>query len=108
MSDLWGTLLPLIVASAVVPVQITLTVLLLRASVGTAAAWVGGMTATRLAQGVLFGLVFAEAGVASEGEDGPGLFVSAVLLVVALLFLTKAAKALLGGAATRTRRHRSG
>ena len=95
--DLWGTLLPLIVASALVPVQITLTVLLLRASVGTAAAWVGGMTATRLAQGVLFGLVFAEAGVAGEGEDGPGLFVSAVLLVVAVLFLTKAAKELLGG-----------
>jgi hypothetical protein len=72
-------------------------VLLLRASVGTAAAWVGGMTATRLAQGVLFGLVFAEAGVASEDEGGPGLFVSGVLLVVALLFLTKAAKELLGG-----------
>jgi hypothetical protein len=94
---LWGTLVPLIVASALVPVQITLTVLLLRASVGTAAAWVGGMTATRIAQGVLFGLVFAEAGVAGEGEDGPGLFVSAVLLVVAVLFLTKAAKELLGG-----------
>jgi hypothetical protein len=94
---LWGTLLPLIVASALVPVQITLTVLLLRASVGTAAAWVGGMTATRLAQGVLFGLVFAEVGVASESEDGQGLFVSAVLLVIAVLFLTKAAKELLGG-----------
>ncbi len=59
MGDLWGTLLPLIVASALVPVQITLTVLLLRSSVGTAAAWVGGMTATRLAQGVFFGIVFA-------------------------------------------------
>jgi hypothetical protein len=97
MGDLWSTLLPLVVASALVPVQITLTVLLLRASVGTAAAWVGGMTATRLVQGVLFGLVFAEAGIASEGEDGPGLFVSAVLLIIAVLFLTKAAKELLGG-----------
>ena len=97
MNGLWGTLLPLVVASALVPVQITLTVLLLRASVGTAAAWVGGMTATRLAQGVLFGLVFAGAGAASGSEDGPGLFVSGVLLVVAVLFLTKAAKELLGG-----------
>jgi hypothetical protein len=97
MGDLWGTLLPLIVASAVVPVQITLTVLLLRASVGTAAAWVGGMTATRLAQGLLLGIVFAEAGAVSGSQDGPGTVVSVVLLVVALLFLTKAAQALLGG-----------
>jgi hypothetical protein len=95
---LWGTLLPLIVASAVVPVQITLTVLLLRSSVGTAAAWVAGMTATRLAQGVLFGFVFAGAGALSGTEDGPGLVVSGVLLVVAVLFLTKAVKELLGGA----------
>jgi hypothetical protein len=97
MGDLWSTLLPLIVASALVPVQITLTVLLLRSSVGTAAAWVGGMTATRLAQGVLFGIVFAGAGALSGSQDGPGPVVSAVLLVVALLFLTKAAKLLLGG-----------
>jgi hypothetical protein len=96
--QLWGTLLPLIVASAVVPVQITLTVLLLRASVKTAAAWVAGMTVTRLAQGVLFGFVFAGAGALSGTEDGPGLVVSGVLLVVAVLFLTKAAKELLGGA----------
>jgi hypothetical protein len=95
--QLWGTLLPLIVASAVVPVQITLTVLLLRASVRTAAAWVAGMTATRLAQGVLFGFVFAGAGALSGNDDGPGLVVSGILLVVAILFLTKAAKELLGG-----------
>jgi hypothetical protein len=97
VADLWSTLLPLIVASALVPVQITLTVLLLRSSVGTAAAWVGGMTATRLAQGVLLGVVFAGAGALSQGQDGPGPVVSVVLLVVALLFLTKAAKLLLGG-----------
>jgi hypothetical protein len=97
VADLWSTLLPLIVASALVPVQITLTVLLLRSSVGTAAAWVGGMTATRLAQGVLFGVVFAGAGAVTGSQDGPGPVVSVVLLVVALLFLTKAAKLLLDG-----------
>jgi hypothetical protein len=97
VADLWSTLLPLIVASALVPVQITLTVLLLRSSVGTAAAWVGGMTATRLAQGVLFGFVFAGAGALSGSQEGPGPVVSVVLLVVALLFLTKAAKLLLEG-----------
>jgi hypothetical protein len=97
MADLWSTLLPLIVASALVPVQITLTVLLLRSSVGTAAAWVGGMTATRLVQGVLFGVVFAGAGALSGSQEGRGPVASVVLLVVALLFLTKAAKLLLGG-----------
>ena len=95
--DLWGTLLPLIVASAVVPVQITLTVLLLRSSVGTAAAWVGGMTATRLAQGVLFGLVFAGAGTQSESGDGTGLVEAGLLLVIAVLLLTTAVRTLLGG-----------
>jgi hypothetical protein len=97
MADVWSTLLPLIVASALVPVQITLTVLLLRSSVGTAAAWVGGMTATRLVQGVLLGVVFAGAGALSGSQEGPGPVASVVLLVVALLFLTKAAKLLLGG-----------
>jgi hypothetical protein len=92
---LWGTLLPLIVASAVVPVQITLTVLLLRSSVGAAAAWVGGMTATRLAQGVLFGLVFA--GAESESGDGTGLVEAGLLLVIAVLLLTTAVRTLLGG-----------
>jgi hypothetical protein len=97
-ADLWSTLLPLVVVSALVPVQITLSVLLLRSSVGTAAAWVGGMTATRLGQGVLFGVVFAGAGALSGSQDGPGPVVSVILLVVALLFLTKAAKLLLTGA----------
>ena len=92
---LWSTLLPLVVASAVVPVQITLTVLLLRASVGAAAAWVGGMTATRLAQGALFGLVFTGAG--SGSAEGTGLFEAGLLLVIAILLLTAAVRSLLGG-----------
>lgn len=95
--NLWGTLLPLVVASAVVPVQITLTVLLLRASVGAAAAWVGGMTATRLAQGALFGLVFAGVGAESETGDGIGFVEAGLLLVIAVLLLTTAVRTLLGG-----------
>lgn len=96
-ADTWGNLLPLIVASAVVPVQIALTLLLLRTSLGTAAAWVAGMTATRLIQGVLFGFVFVELGAAAGAEDGGGIVVPVVLLVLAVLLLTKAAKELLGG-----------
>jgi hypothetical protein len=96
-ADTWSDLLPLIVASAIVPVQIALTLLLLRTSLATAAAWIGGMTATRLIQGGLFGFVFVEVGAAADAEDGRGTVVSVALLVLAVLFLTKAAKDLLGG-----------
>ena len=48
-----------IIGSAILPVQITVTVLLLRSTTGrfAAVAWLAGMTAVRLAQGVVFGIV---------------------------------------------------
>jgi hypothetical protein len=46
---------------------------------------------------VLFGIVFAGSEALSGSQDGPGAVVSVVLLVVDLLFLTKAARLLLGG-----------
>jgi hypothetical protein len=50
---------PLMIGSALVLIQIIVTFLLLRSPSGkfTAVAWVAGMTATRLAQGLVFGLV---------------------------------------------------
>jgi len=95
LAELWSTLVPLALASAVVPVQIVITVLLLRAPAGrkTAAAWVAGMTATRLAQGVVFGwLVRPED---SGSSDEPALVVSVLLLVLGILLLVTAARALL-------------
>lgn len=97
MIDLWATLIPLIVGSAVLPVQVTITLLLLRAEGGRrrAAAWVGGMTVVRLAQGIVFGVVLG--GVFAEAPDdgGPGTVASMLLLVVGVLFLVAAARKLL-------------
>ena len=76
MNGLWSSLIPLIVGSALVPIQIVITVLLLRSSAGriTAVAWVAGMTTVRLAQGVVFGLVLGSAiALANDGKNTSGI-----------------------------------
>ncbi len=98
MSDLVVTLIPLAVGSAVVPVQIIITILLLRAPGGRipAVAWVAGMTAIRLLQGLVFGLLLGGRLAEAGGEDGgSSVLVSVVLLVLAILFYVVAAKQLL-------------
>lgn len=93
MNDLWTALLPLAVASAVLPVPITITILLLSARSGrvTAVAWVAGLAATRLAQGLVFGLLLDRAADAGAGgADGRGLIASTLLLVVAIAFYASA------------------
>jgi hypothetical protein len=94
MSDLWGTLLPLMIGSAVLPVQIAITVLLLQSRAGriAGAAWVGGMTVVRLGQGLIFGVIL-ETAVAGEGPQRPGPIASTLLLVAAVVFLISAVKA---------------
>ena len=52
------------------------------------------MTTTRLAQGLLFGLILGAAG-ADSGSGGPGSAVSLLLLVIAIVFYVSAAKHLL-------------
>ncbi|MFD4959044.1 GAP family protein [Microbacterium sp. NPDC058389] len=97
--ELWTTLVPLIVGAAVVPVQLTITVLLVRGPHGvrTASAWVAGRAGVMLVQGALFGFVFASPAVAgAESDDGTTPITSALLLVVAILFLAGALKQLLG------------
>ena len=85
MTELWLILLPLAIGSAVVPVQLLVTILLLRAPGGRAAAvaWVAGMTTVRLVQGLVFGLVLEGAHVAGGGRSQ---FESAVLVVLAVVF----------------------
>jgi Sap, sulfolipid-1-addressing protein len=98
MSELVMTLIPLAVGSAVVPIQIIITILLLRAPGGriTAVAWVAGMTAIRLLQGLVFGLLLGGRLAEAGGEDGgSSVLVSVVLLVLAILFYVVAAKQLL-------------
>jgi hypothetical protein len=98
MSDLVVTLIPLAVGSAVVPIQIIITILLLRSPGGriTAVAWVAGMTAIRLLQGLVFGLLLgARRGDAGGADGGSSVLVSVVLLVLAILFYVVAARQLL-------------
>ncbi len=97
MSDLWTSLIPLIIGSALVPIQIVVTTLLLRSKSGrsTAVAWVGGMTTVRLAQGVVFGLILGAGDGTDASSGGPGSAVSLLLLVIAVVFYVSAAKQLL-------------
>jgi len=96
MFDLWSNLAPLILASAVLPAQSIVTLLLVRSSLRSAYAWVAGMTAVRLLQGVLFGVVLT----ASEehaGPKSPQYVLGTALLVLALLLYVKAGRAAIGG-----------
>ncbi len=99
MSDLWGTLVPLIIGSALVPIQIIITILLLRSARGkvTAFAWVAGMTTVRLLQGAIFGLILSS-GTASVDDtaEGSSPIVAIVLLIVGVLLVAAALKQLLG------------
>lgn len=98
MTNLWSTLLPLIIGGAVVPIQLVVTILLLRSSSGriTSLAWVGGMTTVRLLQGLLFGFVVGASVTSSSDSDGTSTFASVVLLLVGLLFLVAAGRQAFG------------
>jgi hypothetical protein len=93
---MWSALVPLIVASALVPVQIVVTILLLQSTGGRGAAiaFAGGMTAVRLAQGVVFGLILSSSEVESTSE-GSAAIASTLLVVVAVLLLVMALRQLL-------------
>lgn len=92
MLSLWASLLPLAIASAVVPVQLIVTVLLGQSAGGRTAslAWVAGMLTVRLTQGVVLGLVLGPE-IWGGGEDA-GVAASLGLLVVATLLLVMAAR----------------
>lgn len=57
MSGLWTGLIPLILGSALVPIEIVVTIMLLGtpSRVRAAGAWVAGMVLARLLQGAVFG-----------------------------------------------------
>jgi hypothetical protein len=83
-------LLPLIVAAAVLPVWIIMTLLLLRGAGGVAkaSAFVAGAVGVRLLQGALFGLVLGSDDAA--GDDNSGVIAATLLLVVGILMLIAA------------------
>ncbi|HEU0243205.1 MAG TPA: GAP family protein [Candidatus Limnocylindrales bacterium] len=92
MVELWTTLIPLALGSAIIPVEIALTILVLKAPGGVprALAWVGGMTVVRLAQWVILGPIVDTA--VDDGQPGTSLVEGALLLVVGILFLVIAAR----------------
>ena len=97
MVDLWTTLLPLVIGSAVAPTQIVVTGVLLRSSRGKAVAWIAGMAGLRVLQGVLFGLVFAEARSHATSAGGPRILASGLLLAIAVLFYATALRQAIAG-----------
>ncbi len=96
MSEVWRDLLPLVLASAVVPAPLVVTILLLRSSTRAAAAWVAGMSVVRLAQGAVFALIFSDGSTAAtETPEGRSVIASGVLLVVSIMLFVTAAQKLL-------------
>ena len=78
-------MLPLIVAAAVLPVWIIMTLFLLRGEGGVAkaSAFVAGAVAVRLLQGVLFGFVLGS----DEGNDRAATIKATLLLVLGLVMI---------------------
>jgi hypothetical protein len=96
MESVIVTLLPLIVASAIMPAPIIFTTLLLKSpaqGVLKASAFVFGMTSMRLLQGLVFGLILTDSAAATVDESsGKSAVVSILLLVLGILFLIAAYK----------------
>lgn len=97
MSELWISLLPLILAMAVTPGRLIAQILLLssKKAVANSLAFVGGMGSNMLIEGAAFALIFNWTGVfAVEGGDGPAAIVAILYVVIGVLMLAVAAKQL--------------
>jgi hypothetical protein len=94
MGDIIINLTPFVIGSAFVPLQIIMVILLLtnpKQGLSKAIFLVGGMTAVRLLQGIIFGLILYP----SSGEaGGKSLVVSTLLMVLGILLLITAYKQL--------------
>ena len=91
MGSVIVSLLPLIIGSALVPIQIIIVILLLkspRQGLLKASAYVGGMTTLRLLQGLIFGLILTNSAAATAEESaGKSPVVSTLLLVLGIFLL---------------------
>jgi hypothetical protein len=100
MSATLYTLLPMIIGSAVVPIQIIMLLLLLtseKQGLVKATAFVLGMTVVRVAQGVIFGLIFTGGeGATESGSEGSSWIVSTLVTVLGILLLISFYKAVKG------------
>ena len=98
MGSLWATLAPFVIAAALMPIELVITLALLGTPgrVRTATAATVGTVVVRLLQGLVFGAIL-HWGRRDNTAGGHGWLVSAVLLVVAVVLLTTAIRELLGG-----------
>ena len=98
MTSMWLALLPLILASALMPIEMAIVIMLLGSPgrVRTAASAVAGMIAVRLLQGLIFGMIL-HWGARDDTASGHGWVMSTVLLVVAILLYVTAIRELLHG-----------
>ncbi|WAL60848.1 GAP family protein [Thermocoleostomius sinensis] len=95
MNSIFISLLPYIIGSAAVPLQIIIELLLLKSpdrGLLKAINYVAGMTVTRLLQGLVFGLVFAESVALADSSEGKNPIISTLLLVLGILLLVAAYK----------------
>lgn len=92
MGETMLSLLPFIIGSAVVPVQVMIIILLLNNpmnGLAKAAALVAGMTTVRILQGILFGWILSPG---AQESGGKSLLVSTLLVVLGILLLITAYK----------------
>ncbi len=95
---MWSSLVPLILGSALEPIEIAITITLLGtpSHVRAAGAWIAGHGGTRLLQGLIFGTILHWGARSADSNHAHHWIVSTVLLVVALLFLVTAAREFFG------------
>ena len=92
MNELFVSLLPFILGSALLPIQIIIVILILNSphqGVLKASAYVGGMTLIRLLQGLVFGLILNNSELADD-EQGKSLMVLILVTVLGILLLVTA------------------
>lgn len=95
MGSVVVSLLPYIVGSALVPIQIIIGLLLLQSpdrGLLKGSAYVAGMTLTRLLQGAAFGLFLGESVAASAEGGQKGPVVATLLLLLGIILLVTAYK----------------
>ncbi|CAM4343914.1 hypothetical protein MB901379_02626 [Mycobacterium basiliense] len=97
MFTMWSGLLPLIFGSALEPIEMAITIMLLGtpSHLRAASAWIAGHGVTRLLQGLIFGTILHWGARRTTANHPQHWIVSTVLLVVALIFLITAARELL-------------
>ena len=94
MSNVLVDLIPFIIGGMVVPVQLIIMLMLLKNpqnATQKGLLFFTGLTVVRLLQGIVFGLIL-NIGASGKNEDGKGVIVSTLLLVLGILLLISAYK----------------